>query len=108
MITFTHTINVFFLGFVTLFLSKYVLPEKLFPILGAISGLSIVWVGATLFVRRLRARRGHHHDHDHGHHHHHHDHSHSHTHSHDGHTHSHVPEGEITMGSLIALGASGG
>ena len=26
----------------------------------------------------------------------------------DGHSHSHVPEGEITMGSLIALGASGG
>ena len=26
----------------------------------------------------------------------------------DGHTHSHVPEGEITLGSLMALGASGG
>ena len=103
MVTFTHTVSVFFLGFVTLFLSKYVLPEKLFPVLGAISGLSIVWVGATLFVRRLRARQGHHH-----HHHHHHHHSHSHTHTHHGHTHSHVPEGEITMGSLIALGATGG
>ncbi|HSU69619.1 MAG TPA: hypothetical protein VLJ39_22230, partial [Tepidisphaeraceae bacterium] len=97
MVTFTHTISVFFLGFVTLFLSKYVLPEKLFPILGAISGLSIVWVGAMLFVRRLRARHAHQHHHHHGH-----------SHSHDGHTHSHVPEGEITMGSLIALGASGG
>jgi nickel/cobalt transporter (NicO) family protein len=105
MVTFTHTASVFALGFVTLFLSKYVLPEKLFPILGAISGLSIVWVGAMLFVRRLRAR-------GHGHHHHHHDHDHdhphTHTHTHDGHTHSHVPEGEITMGALIALGASGG
>jgi ABC-type nickel/cobalt efflux system permease component RcnA len=107
MVTFTHTISVFFLGFVTLFLSRYVLPEKLFPILGAISGLSIVWVGATLFVRRLRARRGHHHHHDHHDHHHDHDHAHSHDHG-DGHTHSHIPEGEITMGSLIALGASGG
>ena len=46
MVTFTHTASVFLLGFVTLFLSKYVLPEKLFPILGAISGLSIVCVGA--------------------------------------------------------------
>ncbi|MEO8369047.1 MAG: hypothetical protein ABI806_07610 [Candidatus Solibacter sp.] len=101
MVTFTHTISVFFLGFVTLFLSKYVLPEKLFPILGAISGISIVWVGATLFFRRLCARGGHHHHHDHSH-------GHPHTHTHDGHTHSHVPEGEITMGSLIALGASGG
>ena len=100
MVTFTHTASVFLLGFVTLFLSKYVLPEKLFPVLGAISGLSIVWVGTMLFFRRLRAR---------GHRHHHHDHTHSHVHDHgDGHTHSHVPEGEITMGSLIALGASGG
>jgi ABC-type nickel/cobalt efflux system permease component RcnA len=113
MVTFTHTASVFLLGFVTLFLSKYVLPEKLFPILGAISGLSIVWVGTMLFFRRLRAR-GHAHDHAHGHHHHHeHDHGHVHVHGHthvhgDGHSHSHVPEGEITMGSLIALGASGG
>jgi nickel/cobalt exporter len=116
MVTFTHTASVFLLGFVTLFLSKYVLPEKLFPILGAISGLSIVWVGAMLFFRRLRAR-GHAHDHAHGHHHHDHDHGHQHDHDHahghthdhgDGHSHSHVPEGEITMGSLIALGASGG
>ena len=107
MVTFTHTASVFLLGFVTLFLSKYVLPEKLFPILGAISGLSIVWVGSMLFFRRLRAR-AHAHDHSHGHHHHHgHDHGHVHDHG-DGHSHSHVPEGEITMGSLIALGASGG
>src|ERR671930_178874 len=93
MVTFTHTASVFLLGFVTLFLSKYVLPETLFPILGAISGLSIVWVGAALFVRRLRGH--HHHDHDDNHRGHHH------------HTHSHVPPGEITLGSLIALGASG-
>jgi ABC-type nickel/cobalt efflux system permease component RcnA len=99
MVTFTHTASVFALGFVTLFLSRYVLPETLFPVLGAISGLSIVWVGAMLFFRRLR---GHSHGHLHHHQHHHH-HGDGHTHSH-----SHVPEGEITMGSLIALGASGG
>jgi ABC-type nickel/cobalt efflux system permease component RcnA len=104
MVTFTHTVSVFLLGFVTLFLSKYVLPEKLFPILGAISGLSIVWVGTMLFFRRLRARGHHHHHHQHDH-----DHAHPQHHDHgDGHSHSHVPEGEITMGSLIALGASGG
>jgi ABC-type nickel/cobalt efflux system permease component RcnA len=102
MVTFTHTASVFLLGFVTLFLSKYVLPETLFPILGAISGLSIVWVGAALFFRRLRGARGKNH-------HHHHGPTHGHTHDHgNGHTHSHVPEGEITLGSLIALGASGG
>ncbi len=115
MVTFTHTISVFFLGFVTLFLSRYVLPEKIYPVLGAISGISIVWIGATLFFRRIRKARGgdalhhHHHSHDHDHHHHDHDHSQSFTHDHgDGHVHSHVPEGEISMASLVALGASGG
>jgi ABC-type nickel/cobalt efflux system permease component RcnA len=102
MVTVTHTASVFLLGFVTVFLSKYILPERLAPILGAVSGISIVWVGVTLFVRRLRKQRGrHHHDHGPGGHHHHHDHDH-------GHSHSHVPEGDITLGSLIALGASGG
>jgi ABC-type nickel/cobalt efflux system permease component RcnA len=111
MVTFTHTISVFFLGLTTLFLSRYVLPEKIYPVLGAISGISIVWIGATLFFRRLRnARHGH--AHDHHHHHDHHDHHHHdgalvHDHG-DGHVHSHVPEGDISMASLIALGASGG
>src|SRR6185295_7428126 len=98
MVTFTHTISVFFLGLTTLFLSQYVLPEKIYPVLGAVSGLSIVWIGTTLFFKRLRAaKRGrvYHSNpliHDHG----------------DGHVHSHVPEGDISMASLIALGASGG
>jgi nickel/cobalt exporter len=109
MVTFTHTISVFFLGFVTLFLSRFVLPEKIYPVLGAISGLSIVWIGATLLFKRIRNARGghaHHHHHDHPHH----DYAHgTFTHDHgDGHVHSHVPEGEVTMASLIALGASGG
>ena len=46
MVTFTHTISVFALGLVTLYLSRFVLPETITPILGAISGLTIVWVGA--------------------------------------------------------------
>ncbi len=101
MVTFTHTVSVFFLGLTTLFLSQYVLPEKIYPVLGAVSGLSIVWIGATLFYKRLRAAAGH------AHHHHHdrggpvHDHG-------DGRYHSHLPEGDVSMGSLIALGASGG
>jgi ABC-type nickel/cobalt efflux system permease component RcnA len=121
MVTFTHTITVFLLGLTTLFLSRYILPERIYPVLGAISGASIVWIGAVLLYKRIQAARDyghehthdhhdhHHHDHDHGHthshghHHHHHDHSHDHA-----HTHSHVPEGDISLGSLIALGASGG
>jgi nickel/cobalt transporter (NicO) family protein len=134
MVTFTHTISVFAIGLGTFFLSRYIVTEKIIPILGAVSGLSIVAIGAFLFFQRLRRLRSshthdhHHHDHDHGHTH---EHAHAHTHDHDrGHTHdhahvhdhdhdhayahahgiahSHVPEGEITMGSLIALGASGG
>jgi len=115
MVTFTHTISVFALGFVTLFLSRYILPEQLYPVLGAISGITIVWIGGTLFFRRLHKLRPHSHGDDHGHHHHHshdHDHHHDHDHDHEHHHgpggHTHVPEGEVTMGSLIALGASGG
>src|ERR1039457_2596478 len=52
MVTFTHTISVFALGLVTLYLSRFVLPETITPILGAISGATIVWVGATLLYRR--------------------------------------------------------
>lgn len=51
-----------------------------------------------------------HHDHDHVHSHDHdHDHAHEHVHSHGGHAHSHaVPEGPVTMRTLVALGISGG
>ena len=108
MVTFTHTVSVFLLGLGTLFLSRFVLPEKIYPILGAISGIAIVWIGAALFWRRWRSLRHarahhHHHHHDHPHPHpHHHDHDHDHEHSH-----SHVPE-EVSLSGLIALGASGG
>ncbi len=110
MVTLTHTISVFFLGLTTLFLSAYVLPEKIYPVLGAISGISIVWIGGMLLIQRARKLRVSNHTHDHVHegHDHHHDHDHSHDHDHGPLGHSHVPEGEITLGSLIALGASGG
>jgi nickel/cobalt exporter len=126
MVTFTHTISVFLLGFITLFLSRFVLPEKIYPVLGVISGVSIVWIGALLLRKRLGAVRGHAHTHEHDHHHehghhhedHHHEHHHHHEHEHhhhgplvhdhgDGHVHSHMPD-EVSLGSLIALGASGG
>jgi nickel/cobalt transporter (NicO) family protein len=112
MVTFTHTFSVFCLGLATLYLYKDVLPDNVIRVLGAISGMSIVWIGAMLLYKRARSLRGynHEHNHDHGHdHHHHHDHDHNdHDHDHGPHGHSHVPEGEITLGSLIALGASGG
>jgi nickel/cobalt transporter (NicO) family protein len=110
MVTFTHTISVFILGLVTMFLSRYIMPDRISRVLGIVSGLSIVWIGAMLLWRRWRKLA---HDRAHqteAHHHHGQSHTHTHlTHTHDdGHTHSHVPEGDISMGSLMALGASGG
>ena len=45
MVTFTHTISVFILGLATLFLSRYIMPDKISKVLGIVSGLSIVWIG---------------------------------------------------------------
>jgi nickel/cobalt transporter (NicO) family protein len=111
-VTFTHTVSVFLLGLGTLLLSSYIVPEKIIPVLGVVSGVSIVLIGGWLFYKRWRAFRhelahahGHHHHHHHDHDHHHHDHDHDHHHEHG---HSHVPQGDITFGSLMALGASGG
>jgi nickel/cobalt exporter len=100
-VTFTHTISVFLLGIGTLLLSSYIVPQKIIPALGVISGVSIILIGGWLFYKRWRAflhARAHAHGHAH---HHHHDHDHD-------HGHSHVPQGDITIGSLMALGASGG
>jgi nickel/cobalt exporter len=109
MVTFTHTVVVFILGLVTLFLFNYVMPEKITEILGAISGLSIALIGAWMLYKRLKARTP---AQNHGLRHHHgdgryHTHSYGHTHSHGGAEHSHVPA-EISWKGLVALGASGG
>jgi nickel/cobalt transporter (NicO) family protein len=111
MVTFTHTVVVFILGLVTLFLFNYVMPEKITEILGAISGLSIALIGAWMLYKRLHAGSaaqnqrvihhhhgdGRYHTHNYG----------SHAHSHGGASHSHVPA-EISWKGLVALGASGG
>lgn len=114
--TITHTAGVFALGFVTLFLSNFILPETLYPWLGVISGLMIVTLGLTMSWTRLKGALGfatlqaHQHEdvstdasptannafmHDHG----------------DGHYHSHLPpthEGAVSWRNLLALGVSGG
>ncbi|HUK90738.1 MAG TPA: hypothetical protein VLZ81_10090 [Blastocatellia bacterium] len=53
-VTITHTAGVFALGVITLVASKYVLPEKLFPILSFLSGAMVAGIGLSLLVRRLR------------------------------------------------------
>ena len=81
-VTIAHTAGVFALGFVTLGLSAFIVPEQLYPWLTLVSGLLVLAVGASVLRQRLRGRRGHdhhhHHDHHHGdgHHHHHHEHEH--------------------------------
>ncbi len=79
--TVTHTAGVFALGFVTLALSRYILPEQLYPWLSAASGVLVVVIGLSLARRRLFGRtlltaHGHDHGHDHTLDHHDHDHTH--------------------------------
>src|SRR4029078_2261473 len=54
-VTVTHTIGVFALGFVTLALSQWILPQQLYPWLTLASVLLVVGIGATVF--RMRVRR---------------------------------------------------
>jgi len=128
-VTITHTLGVFALGLITLFASNYVLPEKIMPFLGFVSGLMVFFIGVSLFKDRLWSylgwkHAGHdHHDHlpdhghgeEHGHDHgysHDHDHDHSHgdglTHTHGGSTHTHAVPDDLSWKSLVALGVSGG
>lgn len=51
-VTVTHTAGVFALGAVTIFLSRYILPEQLYPWLSVASGLLVVVIGLTLLYRR--------------------------------------------------------
>jgi ABC-type nickel/cobalt efflux system permease component RcnA len=136
-VTVTHTAGVYVLGLVTLFLSQYILPERLYPILQAVSGLLVVGIGLWLLARRVSGLRigrwnlgaapppmaVHEHSHTHSE-----DHSHAPagrfqrlvnarrerehgeglTHSHGGATHSHAVPAQMSLKSLVAMGISGG
>ncbi len=127
-VTASHTAGVYLLGAVTLYASRYVVPERLYPWLGVISGLTIAGLGLFLFLRRYA---GDHHIHPHSHSHedphshahshheghsHHHDHTrHSHgadeehSHTHGTHLHrSHEGAGTVSPRQLLALGVTGG
>jgi nickel/cobalt transporter (NicO) family protein len=82
-VTVTHTIGVFALGAVTLLLSRFIVPEQLYPWLNLVSGVLVVAIGASVLRVRWRRRRAHHH------HHHHHQH-------------------DLSLRSLLAIGVSGG
>ncbi|HLK56819.1 MAG TPA: hypothetical protein VKU00_09655 [Chthonomonadaceae bacterium] len=56
-VTLTHTIGVFALGLITLMATRYIVPERLYPVLGALSGLAIVGIGFGLLIQRVRKFR---------------------------------------------------
>ena len=105
-VTASHTAGVFALGAITLYASRYIVPEQLYPWLGVFSGLTIAGLGGYMFLRRWNG-------HDHGH-----------THSHaSGQSHSHwfpsakhnaaahqpiEPAKSVSFYQLFALGITGG
>jgi nickel/cobalt transporter (NicO) family protein len=130
-VTATHTVGVFLLGFATLYASRFIVPERMFPILSLLSALLVLGMGMVLLIQRGRmARRAwlqhtaphrlifmpvhvaHAHERgllrapgalgD----------PYAHRHSHGGAMHSHRPPGaageQVTWKSLLALGISGG
>jgi nickel/cobalt transporter (NicO) family protein len=54
-VTATHTLGVFALGFATLFASRFIVPERLFPVLSLLSGLLVLGMGVVLLVQRWRS-----------------------------------------------------
>jgi nickel/cobalt exporter len=51
-VTAAHTASVFALGAITLYASRYILPEQLYPWLGVMSGITIAALGGYIFLRR--------------------------------------------------------
>jgi nickel/cobalt transporter (NicO) family protein len=90
----SHTAGVYLLGAVTPYASHHVVPQRLYPWLGAISGLAIAALGFSLFLRRY-AGEAHHHPHPH-------------PHAHGRAHHPHETTGTVSLGQLVALGVTGG
>jgi len=105
-VTASHTAGVFALGAITLYASRYIVPEQLYPWLGVFSGLTIAGLGGYMFLRRWNG-------HDLGH-------THPHT---PGQSHSHwfpsakhntaahqpiEPAKSVSLYQLFALGITGG
>lgn len=111
-VTASHTAGVYLLGAVTLYASRYVVPERLYPWMAVVSGLTIAGLGIYLLIQRYRGKE---HPHSHAHHHgdphahHHHGHAHAQTDNHDAHSnHIHKNSGTVSRRQLLALGVTGG
>ena len=105
-VTAAHTAGVYLLGAVTLFASRYIVPDQLYPWLGVASGTVIAGLGLILLLRRYLGKPGlispHDHPHTHAHDSHHHHHHHGRTHHHHDHDH------QVSLRELVTLGVSGG
>ena len=51
-VTISHTAGVYLLGGITLYAQKYILPDRIYPYLGVLSGLLIAGTGCFLFLQR--------------------------------------------------------
>ena len=87
-VTATHTAGVFALGLVTLLLSRFVVPDTLYPWLNLAAGVLVVAIGASVLRSRWRHRAAHRHALDHHHH--------------------HESDRALSARSLLAVGVSGG
>jgi len=65
-VTASHTISVYALGLITLYASQWIMPEQLYPWLGAASGLIVAGIGFVLFTRRYLSLDARHKEHSHG------------------------------------------
>lgn len=64
-VTAAHTAGVYLLGAVTLYASKYIIPEHLYPWLGVISGVTIAVLACFMILRAWTGEDGAH-NHEHG------------------------------------------
>ena len=94
-VTVTHTAGVFGLGLVTLLLSRFVVPEQLYPWLTLVSGVLVVVVGLGVLRGRLAQRRRHAQAHGHDHH-------------RDSHPHLHEHAHDLGPRSLVGVGVAAG
>jgi ABC-type nickel/cobalt efflux system permease component RcnA len=52
-VTAAHTAGVYLLGALTLYASQYIVPEQLYPWLGALSGVTVAGLGIFILLRNL-------------------------------------------------------
>lgn len=52
-VTISHTAGVYLLGAITLYAQRYVLPDRIYPFLGVLSGILVAGMGCYLFLERF-------------------------------------------------------